>query len=225
VGLAQSDRSKAATAVLWRRRLAVAGASLAVAIGSGCAQGAAEITAGSTTSLADRCERPPVTGTGDAMSYPATPDELVDESDAVIEGSIIGEAGPAAEGRQPMTVSVETAYRGAISGNLVVQRLQTTYGITGTPGTLVGSWNGEPWYCAGERYMLFLQRLPDGSFLAISRLGAIPIQPQLDERTLGTWSAPDPFQSLATLDLDTLRSQVQASASRSTASEATLAVP
>ncbi len=196
-------------------------AALTIAAATACAKDVNGITAGAPGTPAGpvatsqiSCERPRVTGTADAVRYASTLEEMVTSADVVAEARIVGDAGAATEASQPMEVEVVTRYRGTIGARLTVQRYQTHYSVTGTPGTFIGSWNGEPWYCPGQIYMLFLQRDADGGYHALPRVGAIPIEPHLDAATAGTAQAPQPFASLATLDADTLRASVRAAADR-----------
>ncbi len=207
---------QAAGTIRLHRFVSLAISALVAITATGCAQDSPNLTAGTTTvtTAAASCERPRVTGTADALHYPANLDEMVGESDVVIEGRIVGDAGPANENSQPMTVTVEVAYKGDAAARVTVQRNQTHYPVNGTPGTLVGSWAGEPWYCPSERYMLFLTRSAEGTYQALTRLGAIPIEPRPSDETLATWQPPEPLRSLVLLDADTLRSQVRASANR-----------
>ncbi len=217
----EPDSKQPASTNIRTRRIGFLLSALTIAAAAACSQDTTDIAAGplatsSRPPATDKvsCERPRITGTADAIRYPGSLDEMVTDSDVVAEGRIVGDAGQATEDNQPMEVAVEATYRGNAGDSLTVQRNQTHYTVNGTPGTFVGSWNGEPWYCPGEVYMLFLKRQPDGTFQALPRLGAIPIEPHLDPRTAGTLQAPEPFPSLAALDADTLRAQVRSSVDR-----------
>ncbi|MCU0311687.1 MAG: hypothetical protein MUE36_12200 [Acidimicrobiales bacterium] len=219
----ESDSKQPASTRTRTRRVGFLLAAVTIAATAACSQDSTDTAAGPLDTASQpsatesvSCERPPITGTGDAGRYPASLDEMITDSDVVVEGRIVGDVGEATEVSQPMEVAVVETYRGSLGDNLTVQRLQTQSTVTGTPGTSVGSWSGEPWYCPGEVYMLFLQRQPDGTFYALPRLGAIPIEPRPDDQTLASWQAPEPFRSLTSLDADALRSQVKTAADRAT---------
>jgi hypothetical protein len=181
-----------------------------VALVAACAAGDVVIdqTAGTTPPA---CAQPTVTGTGHPPSFPETLDALVADADVVVDARIVGDAGPVThEGaRQPITVEVIETFRGAADDELTVARLQTTFGVTGTPDTHVGAWNQEPWYCPGERYLLFLERMPDGDLMALSRQGALRTEPPPDGQ-----APTELVASLRELDPDALRAEVRAASAR-----------
>jgi hypothetical protein len=194
------------------RRLAAALGALAVVLGASCAttDPSGELTAG-TGPGSESCTQPQVTGTGHPPSYPETLDALVADADLVVDARIVGEAGPIIHDGdwQPMTVEVVETFRGVAEDELTVVRLQTTYGVTGTPDTYVGAWNQEPWYCPGERYVLFLDRTGEGGYLALSRQGALRTDPP------PKGEAPTALvASLRELDPEALRAEVRAAAAR-----------
>lgn len=215
-----SDRSAHPTvARMSSARAGIVVTALAVAALVGCGQDTSAVTADTVATATPRCERPIATATADAASYPASLDEMVDASDVVVEGRIVGDAGAVIEdsqhlGSQPMEVAIVTTYRGDVDANLIIQRPQTSPGVTGSSERFVGSMNGEPWFCPGEVYLLFATRQPDGTYQALPRLGAIPIDPHLDNPALTNSQQFEPFTSLAALDPDTLRSQVRQSVDR-----------
>jgi len=194
------------------RRLAVAFGTLAVVLAASCAttDPSGELTAG-TEPASVSCTQPQVTGTGHPPSYPETLDALVADADLVVDARIVGEAGPVIHDGdwQPMTVEVIEAFRGAAEDDLTVVRLQTTFGVTGTPDTFVGAWNQEPWYCPDERYVLFLERLPDGEYLALSRQGALRTDPPPEGE-----APTDLVASLRALGPEALRAEVRAASAR-----------
>lgn len=206
-GDGSGGRSSAAGAA--RRPVVATIGALVVVLVTACGTTATGAPAG--TDAPAVCEQPPVTGTADAAWYPETLDELMDDADLVVDARIVGEAGPAVHdgGRQPMAIAVEEVFRGESEGDVVLMRAQTTYGITGTPDTYVGAWDLEPWFCPGERYVLFLDRLPDGGYMALPRQGALRTEPPAEGR-----ASTELVGLLRALDPDALRAEVRAAAAR-----------
>jgi hypothetical protein len=174
-------------------------------------------TAPGSTEGSGACVAPVVTGRGDAPQYPETLDDMVRSSDLVVEGVFGPELGtPEAVGTawvlvQPMRFTVEKVYFGEPPDDLTVGRLETTQSVTGEPGESLAAWAGEPWFCSGDRYILFLHRSSTGTAVPVSRVGAIAIAPT--EVTPSASLFPT-YDSLVQLAPDQLRSELDASVGR-----------
>lgn len=180
-----------------------------IALAAGCGAAGVDVTGTSSPDGAS-CSRAPITGTVDAASYPSSLDELAAAADAVVEARIIGDAGPVTDRAQPMAVAVERTYIGEVAEEITVERLQTEFGVTGTEDRYVGAWDGEPWYCPGERYLLFLDATDDGTYLALTKVGAIRLEPSLTFESETIALVPE----LAGLDVAGLRAGVEAAVAR-----------